>query len=91
MKAKNFYFFFFATLKKGDTMKTLEEIMAEVKEAIKGNEGFRMDSIFPFYLHARRINITQIELVDHYCGTDLEKIVRENGNQIDINSSLWTL
>ncbi|MPM95826.1 hypothetical protein SDC9_142981 [bioreactor metagenome] len=72
-------------------MKTLKDIMEEVKEAIKGNEGFNMDSIFPFYLHARRINITQIELVDHYCGTKLTSFIKRNGRQLDINTSLWNL
>jgi hypothetical protein len=72
-------------------MKTLKEIMAEVEAAIEGREGFRMDSIFPFYLHATRIDLNQIEIVDEYCGTNLEKFIRENGTKLDINRSLWSL
>lgn len=72
-------------------MKTLKEIMAEVEAAIEGREGFRMDSIFPFYLHATIIDLNQIEIVDEYCGTNLEKFIRENGTQLDTNRSLWSL
>ena len=72
-------------------MKTLEMIIEEVGVAIQGREGFNIGSIFPFYLHQTRVDLNQIELVDQYCGTNLEEYIITNGWQVDCNRSLWSL
>lgn len=72
-------------------MKILEMIIEEVETAIKGNEGFNIKSIFPFYLHETRIDLNQIELIDNYCDTNFTDYIKSNGWKLDVNRSLWSL
>ena len=72
---------------------TLEDIITYIKNELNKYEHcFNIETIFPFYLHATRIDINQIYILEQYkyIPFGLSKYILQNGRKIDINKSLYS-
>ena len=71
----------------GDRM---QELIEEVRKELEETDGFNLESIFPFYKHSTRVDISQLELLDQVCGTQYAQTVIRDGWVVDANTGFYS-